>query len=161
SPFVVYSGGGSRAQSTGADPTLTVGYATVSGSGDLPAGLGVLRYRQQGVTISEATVLATKPIMSGITYAEVDGRVDTGVAIANASQQEAIIAFEVANENGQVVSSGELRVAAGGQMARFLSEPPFNVRNLTSGALRLSSSVPVALLALRGYSNERNEFLVS
>jgi hypothetical protein len=161
SPFVVYSGGGSRAQSTGADPALTVGYATVSGSGELPAGLGVLRYRQQGVTISEATVLPTKPIMSGITYAEVDGRVDTGIAIANDSQQEAIIAFEVTTEGGQLVSSGELRMAAGGQIAKFLSESPFNVRNLTAGALRLTSSVPVALLALRGYSNERNEFLVS
>jgi len=160
-PFVVYSGGGSRAQSTGADPALTVGYATLSGSGDLPAGLGVLRYRQQGVTISEATVLPTKPVMSGITYAEVDGRVDTGIAIANTSQQEAIIAFQITTESGQSVSSGELRVAAGGQISRFLSESPFNVRNLTAGALRLSSSAPVALIGLRGYSNERNEFLLS
>jgi Peptidase family S41 len=160
-PFVLYSGGGTRAQTSGVDENLHTGYATVESSPGSPFGFGVLQYRKDGILVSEATVPSTHPVTSAITYAEVDGRVNTGIAIANHTETAAAVAFEVSNESGQVVTSGILPVAAGAQTAQFLSEEPFNVSSLTGGALRLTSSVPVSMLALRGYTNERDEFLLS
>jgi len=160
-PFVMYLGGGSRIQSTGQSTTMRIGYATVSSSLDVPHSFGILQLRQQGVLISEATMTPSTPATSGITYAEVEGPVNTGVAIANPFSSEAIVNFEIRDDSGAMVATSELRLAPGAQLARFLTEPPFNVAKLAGGSLRMTSSLPVSVLALRGLSNERGEFLVS
>jgi hypothetical protein len=160
-PFVMYNGGGTRLQTAGTGNTLAVGYATIGGVTDTPFGFGVIQYRQGRILISEATVASSTPITSGVTYVEVDGRVNTGVAIANPSNSDAAIDFMVTSDTGQVISNGRLDVAAGAQIARFLSEAPFNIQSLKAGTLRLASAVPVSMLALRGHTNERSEFLLS
>jgi hypothetical protein len=62
--------------------------------------------------------------------------------------------------------SGVLIIPAGGQQAKFLNEPPFNVlsgRNPFLGTLTFTSNVPVSVIALRGLYNERAtpDFLVT
>src|SRR5438132_2625157 len=46
-------------------------------------------------------------------------------------------------------------------MAKFLNEPPFNGPSSLSGAFTFSSSIPIAVIALRGLTNERGEFLIT
>lgn len=46
-------------------------------------------------------------------------------------------------------------------MARFLNETPFNVEPSITGTFTFNSSVPVSVISLRGYVNERSEFLIT
>src|SRR5262249_46766082 len=47
------------------------------------------------------------------------------------------------------------------QIARFLSEAPFNAPRSTSATFTFNSNVPVSAVAIRGRTNERSEFLVT
>jgi hypothetical protein len=98
---------------------------------------------------------------AGSIYAEVQGPVNTGLALVNPSDTEAQISFQVNGANGEAVAAGGLSMAPGAQMSRFLSEAPFNVQNLPAGALTFNSTEPIAVMGLRGYMNERQEFLMS
>ena len=49
----------------------------------------------------------------------------------------------------------------GTQLAKFLNEPPFNGGNSIQGTFSFTSSVPVSAVALRGFINERSEFLIT
>src|SRR5207253_7244043 len=50
---------------------------------------------------------------------------------------------------------------ARGLLGRFLNEAPFNSGSITRGTFTFSSSVPVSVVALRGFTNERSEFLIT
>ncbi len=56
---------------------------------------------------------------------------------------------------------GIITIPANGQMAKFLDESPFNGGSSFSGTVIFTSSVPVVVVALRGLTNERGEFLVT
>ncbi|MBI4471605.1 MAG: hypothetical protein HY646_02985, partial [Acidobacteria bacterium] len=160
SPFVMYNGGGSRMQSAGVGESIRAGYATVAAP-SAPFAFEIVRYRERGATISEATVTPSAPVSSGSIYAEVEGRVNTGVALANTSDLEARVSFQINRANGELAGSGEINLPARSQLARFLSLPPFNMQSLAGGALTFTSNVPISVLGLRGFTNERNEFLLS
>ena len=98
---------------------------------------------------------------TGSIYVEVDGHVNTGLAFANVSDTEARVTFQVNRANGETAGSGELIIPPRSQVARFLSEAPFKVQNLAAVALTFNSTLPIAVLGLRGHANERNEFLLS
>jgi len=87
--------------------------------------------------------------------------VNTGLAIANPNSDDVTFDFTVTNSsNVQDFQNGSFTLSANTQMARFLNEWPFNIRGMT-GVLSFTSSAPVALTTLRGFTNERGEFLVS
>jgi hypothetical protein len=46
-------------------------------------------------------------------------------------------------------------------MAKFLNESPFNAPSSLTGTFTFSSSLPVAVVAVRGLTNERSEFLMT
>jgi hypothetical protein len=54
-----------------------------------------------------------------------------------------------------------MTIPANGQVATFLNQAPFNGKSPFSGAFTFSSSVPVSVVALRGFTNERSEFLIT
>jgi hypothetical protein len=161
SPVVLYPTGETHIQSTGSEQLVQAGYATLDTSTIVPSVFAVLRNRQLGVTISETTVTPSPLMTAGSVYAEVQGPVNTGLAIANPSTTDAQVSFQVNGADGGAVAAGQLTIPAGGQMARFLSEAPFSVQNLPAGALTFSSTAPIAVMGLRGYTNERQEFLMS
>jgi hypothetical protein len=115
---------------------------------------------------SEATALSTQfdiysqaagPLGSA-------GSIQTGVAIANPSNDPVDVGFHLSQLDGSPSGiEGTIHIPARGQSVSFLRELPGADALATPfrGLLQLSSPAPVAVLAIRGRYNERGEFLLS
>ena len=152
--------GGSSAITSGGQ-TMQIGYAEIAGTPNAPTGMAIFGYRAGGVLVSEAGVPASGFIQHGRVNAEVAGVVNTGFAVANPNGSPANIAFYFTDASGNQTSAGSTTIPPGGQMAKFLSEAPYNASQPTTGTFTFDADVPVAAIALRGYTNERSEFLVT
>ncbi|HEY2933147.1 MAG TPA: hypothetical protein VGK99_15510 [Acidobacteriota bacterium] len=154
--------GGVSMVSAGLLQTVSTGYARVrpnTGSTS-PYGVAIFGLRQNGVLVSEAGVAATPLIQNGRIAAEIDGPVNTGLALANATSQAAAVSFFFSDQSGNF-DQGTTTIPPGGQIAAFLNQPPFNGRSSVSGTFTFNSSVPIGAIALRGLANERSEFLIT
>ncbi|PYS52166.1 MAG: hypothetical protein DMG13_17085 [Acidobacteria bacterium] len=142
---------------------LTTGYSRIQpGAGSTaPAGVAIFGLRQNNIVVTEAGVPASPLITAGRIYAEVDGPVNTGLAIANPNAQAAVINFHFTNSAGVDFAAGSTTIPANQQIARFLDQDPFNGGPGVQGTLSFSSNVPVSAIALRGFTNERSEFLIT
>ena len=148
-------------RSTGTSSNLSVGYGAIrSESGSTPSGLAIFGFRQNNVLVTEAGVPASPLIQNGRTYAEMNATVTTGLAIANPGNEPATISFYFTDSSGSF-GTGTTMVAGRGQIAAFLNEAPFNGRSPMNGSFSFTSSVPVAVIALRGLTNSRGEFLIT
>jgi hypothetical protein len=160
--FAIVDRGGVSAVSSGTNPDLTVGYAAIqpNAGSAAPSGVAIFGFRQNNILVSEAGVPASQAIRSGRIYAEVNGPVNTGVAIANPNNQPVTISFYFTNSSGDF-GHDTTTIPAYGQIAAFLDRKPFNGPASLSGTFTFNSSAPVAVIALRGLTNERGEFLIT
>lgn len=126
-----------------------------------PAGIAILGFRRDGILISEVAIPAVRPLTGVRLYAEVAGPLNTGVAIANPGSTPSDVSFVVTGSDGGTVTDGLMTLSAGQQLARFLTEAPFSVAALSGGTLTLSASSPVAVTALRLFTNERLELFMT
>src|SRR5206468_5366731 len=110
---------------------------------------------------AEAGVPAGVPARRGRIYAEVSGSASTGLAVSNANDSAATVSFFFTDTNGTDFGNGTVTIPAHGQIARFLNETPFNGPQRTEGTFTFSSNIPVAAIAIRGFLNERSEFLAT
>ncbi|HYR84824.1 MAG TPA: hypothetical protein VE422_12160 [Terriglobia bacterium] len=153
---------GSASNSTaGLTKNLTTGFARIqtdNGQTTL-AGLAIFGFRQNGVLVTEAAVPATTLTRGGRFYVEVGDAVNTGLAIANPGNQVAVVQFYATDLNG-ARNSGSVTVGANSQISQFLDTAPFNVGRI-QGTFTFTSSVPVGVTALRGFTNELGNFLVT
>ncbi len=147
---------------------LNAGYARIlTNSGSTPSGVAIFGERIGGTLVTEAGVPAAAPIQNGRIYAEVGPSgfnglgTDIGLAVANPGAQAATISFSLTNAAGIDVGSGTYNLAAGTQSASFLDQAPWNASPGFQGTFSFSSNVPVSVVALEGYRNERNEFLIT
>jgi len=152
--------------STASTVTVASGSIELDSSSSVSSGLAIFTYRSNGIVVSEATVPATAPIRSGRVYASVAGPVNTGLAIVNPNDTTATINFYFTDTSGNNSGQGSFTIPARGQIARFLNESPFRANSSTApatveGTLTFDSSVPVSAIALRGFTNERAEFLMT
>jgi hypothetical protein len=160
--YSITNRGGTSFITGGSSPNTTAGYATVqpnSGSAT-PSGVAIFGYRPNNVLVTEAGVPAAPALRTGRIYAEVAGAVNTGVAIANPNNQTANISYYFTDNSGNNFGAGTTTIPAAGQIAKFLNQAPFNSGNM-QGSFTLTSDVPVGVIALRGLTNERSEFLIS
>jgi hypothetical protein len=127
----------------------------------VPSGVAIFGYRPNGVLISEAGVPGTVPALRGRIPADFAASINAGIALANPNGSPATVSFNFTDNNGNDFGNGSLTIPANGQIARFLSEAPFNARQGTSATFTFSSNVPVSAIAIRGRTNERSEFLVT
>jgi len=160
--------GGLTRVTEGTDPAVRVGHARIipDPGNNPPAGLAIFGLRQNGVLISEAAVPASVPILSGRIYAEVDGLVNTGVAISNPNSVSATISFYFTNSSGQTVNSGTTVIPANQQIANFLDQAPFTTSSSRPSfsdirTFTFTANMPVSVIALRGFTNERSQFLIT
>ncbi|HYR83036.1 MAG TPA: hypothetical protein VE422_03045 [Terriglobia bacterium] len=162
-PFTISDRGAKSFTTFGTAATTSVGYARLQADAGstTPAGYLVFSVNQNGVLISEATVPATRPVQSGRIYAEVAGSVNTGLAIVNPSTSPAAVSFYFTDSNGQNFGQGSFTLNPNTQIARFLNESPFMGAGTIRGTLTFTSSVPVGVIAIRGLTNERGEFLIT
>jgi len=161
--YSIVNRGGFSATTDGSGNGPVVGYATVSpDSGNTtPYGVAIFGYRVSNVLVSEAGVPASPVLQNGRIYAEVSGPVETGIAIANPNAQAATISFFFTNNAGADFGAGTAVIPANGQISKFLDQAPFNGGPDIHGTFTFNSNVPVSVIAIRGLTNERNEFLFS
>lgn len=163
-PFEIADRGGTSLVTAGNSSLTQTGYARIENAGGVaPAGLAIFSYRPGNVLVSETAVPATAPLTSGRIYAEIDGSVNTGIAIANPNSQTATINFYFTDEAGKDLGSGTTTIGPDQQIARFLNGAPFNTAGAGSfqGTFSFTSDVPVGAIAIRGLINERGEFLMA
>jgi hypothetical protein len=161
--FSIPNNGGTSFQSTGAASTLSIGYTRVqvnAGSSG-PAGVAIYGLRQGGTLISETGVSASQLLTSGLAYVEIGGAANTGIAIFNPNNSDVTVSYNITDSNSiQNFVTGSITIAANTQIARFLNEPPYALRPIT-GIFSFTSTDPIGFTVLRGFTNERGEFLVS
>ena len=162
-PFSVPDRGGISLTSQGASPELRVGYGQVETDAGMtpPAGLAIFSSRVNGILVSEAGIPASTPVLEGRIFAETDGVVRTGIAMANPNDTAATVAFFFTNSEGIDSGHGTFTLGPREQIAKFLDEAPFNGDSAIEGTFTFSSNLPVAVIALRGLVNERSEFLMT
>jgi hypothetical protein len=147
---------------TGATPSVTVGYATLqSTGGSTPSSYLTFQFRENNILVGQASVPATVPVQTARIFADVNGPVNTGVAIANPNSSPVTVNFYFTNAAGTNFGNGSVTIPANGQIARFMTEDPFNVGQNIQGTMTLSASAPIGVIALLGYTNERSEFLIT
>jgi hypothetical protein len=153
---------GTSVTTRGDSPSAATGYVRIqpaSGS-RLGSGFAIYGLRVGGVLVSETAVQASPPLQRGRIYAESGSATRTGLAIANPNDQDVTVSFFFTDRNGIDGNRGSLIVPGRSQIARFLDEGPFNGDTFT-GTFTFEATMPVAALALRGYLNERSEFLMT
>jgi len=161
--FSISNRGGTSLSSSGGAGATTVGFGRIhpSDGGTAPSGMAIFGFRQNGILVTEAAVPATSAVSSGRIYAEVGGRVDTGLAIANPNALPAKVSFYFSDATRTSFNSGSTMIPANSQIAAFLDQAPFNGGSSINGTFSFTSDVPVAVIALRGLTNERSEFLIT
>ena len=162
-PFSVPDRGGFSVTSQDAEPMLRVGYGQVETDDGMtpPVGLAIFGSRLNGILVSEAGVPASAAVLEGRIFAETDGPVRTGLALANPNDTAATIAFFFTNSDGIDSGHGTFTLGPREQIARFLDEGPFNGGSAVEGTFTFTADLPVAVIALRGFVNERSEFLMT
>ena len=167
-PFSMSTGASTRLVAGGFSGPLNVGFARIQPDpGRLaPDGFAIFQSRPNGILISEATTPASPLVTKADRFfVEVGGSVNTGVAIANPNPFPATITFgfqdPVVRFRAFDVGVGSFTIPPNSQIARFISEPPFNMPAPYLGLMDISSSIPVAITPLRGLTNERSEFLMT
>jgi sugar lactone lactonase YvrE len=154
--------------SSGASEPLRTFYGRLQpdAGSSLPAGIAIFGFRSNGVLVSEAAVPASPLVREGRIFVEMNGPVNTGVAIANPNPQQAIVSFYFSDAQGVTLASGTLPIAPNAQVSAFLNEPQFYLPGFRfspaeARSFTFISSLPVGAIALRGYTNERSDFLMT
>ena len=161
--FSIPDRGGRSTTTSGPAESLRQGYGRIraDAASSTPSGIAIFGLRQDGVLIAEAGVPATEPVQEGRIFAEVNGPVNTGLAIANPNDVLATIRFYFTDTSGTRFADGSFELGANQQTAKFLDQAPFNGGSSVSGTFTFTSSVPIAVVALRGFTNEAGEFLMT
>ncbi len=181
------AGAAASASTIGLAGALQTGYATAKlSSGVAPYGTAVFSFRQKDVVVSEAAVPASPPTTSARIFidhrsgvAAIPGRmnagtieINTGIAVVNPGFVSANVTYTLRNAAGSVLAVGHGTVDAGRHFACFIDQlkgmaaPDFNLPSnfqnaVQFGTLSLTSDQPLSVLALRGITNQRNDFLIT
>jgi hypothetical protein len=139
-----------------------VGFGRIRSSSSVtPSGVTIIGFHQNGTLVTEAGIPASLPIRAGRAYVEFNGQVNTGLAICNSNNQDAVVSFYFTDSAGNNFGSNTLTVTANHQIVAFVNQSPFNGTAVTQATLTFTSNVPVSIAALRTLLNERNDFIVS
>src|SRR6185369_10918718 len=152
---------GMSTTTSGAGAAATAGYVRIqpaSGS-SAASGFAIYGLTVGGVLVSETAVLASPPLQRGRVYAQTGANTRTGLAVANTNDQDVTVSFYFTDRNGVDGNRNSFLMPAHTQIAKFLDEAPFNGGTFT-GTFTFDATSPIVALALRGYLNERSEFLM-
>jgi hypothetical protein len=146
----------------GGTGSLVTGYARVQpgAATTAPAAYGVVSYRTPAALVSEASIPAVRTVSSGRIYIELEAGVNTAIGFVNANAVSIPVSLSFTDENGNSIGATTLMLNAGEQLARFVSEFPFNL-NAFRGTMTFSAGAPVAAIALHTRINTRGDFLMT
>jgi len=83
------------------------------------------------------------------------------MAFANPNALGAVISFYFTDSTGSIGAQGSFLLDGYAQSAAFMNQGPFNGPSQMEGTFTFTSSGPVGAIALRGFTNERGDFLMS
>jgi hypothetical protein len=128
-----------------------------------PNGSLVFSYRKANVRVTEAGVPGAAAGNAFRVYVEASDSVQSGIAIANTSADSATVRVDLMDLSGVSLGGTTVTLAGNAQIARFLTElPGFQSLSLPiKGLLRITSTSPIAVVGLRGRTNERGDFLTT
>jgi hypothetical protein len=146
-----------------APQTMRVTYERLGQEGGAAGsnGVAVVTMKDGSTIVSEASVPASMPVREGRLYVEVSGPANTGMAMANDNDEPAAISYYFTDATGTDFGRGSFTLNARSQKSMFVTEAPFNLAHEMQGTLTFTSSAPVGVAALRGFVNERGEFLMT
>jgi len=174
--YAIPAGGGQSFTVNGSsDPESSVAHARIVGDTNSPTGVAIIDYQTGGtgtpalaaeaennsVLLSQAGAAAIVETRSGMFHVDIGPTINTGVAIANESSSLATINYSLTDAQGTTVKQGTLALSASKQVSGFLNAPPYNAPMGFTGTFSFTSDVPIAVIATRNFTNERNEFLFS
>jgi trimeric autotransporter adhesin len=184
SDFALSAGGVGQASTVGGNPDPRPGYATVAlKSGKAPYGTAVFSFKEGGITVSEAGVPASPPTTSARVFIDYRSgvnaiparsnagvvEVNTGIAVVNYGATAANITYTLRDASGSPITTGHGMMAAGQHISCFIDQLkdiasdfnlPANFQTaIQFGTLEITSTQPLSVLALRGTTNQRQQFL--
>jgi len=139
---------------------VAVNYRRAQTGSDLER-VAVISLKNADNVVSEVSIPASDPRINGRAYVLANGPVNTGLAFANDQTTPAVISFYFTDASGRDFGQGSFTLDAKRNFAAFVNQPPFNLQSELEGSFTFSSSVPVGVNALRGFTNERGEFLMT
>jgi len=135
-------------------------YNSANGTGASSAS-AIHELHEEGVRVGEEATFPSSPlIQSGRIYAEVNGPVNTGLAVVNPDDYPVQVSFLLTDHAGNV-KYGSASIEGHGQLAGLLDAAPFDAPPSFVGALTFVASKPVSVSALYVFTNERNQVLLS
>jgi len=154
---------GTSVSTPGSGPFQVSGWASADSLNgtDRFGGLEMIEYRQLGITQSQTGVLAPPPRQSGRFLGEISDKARTLMAIANPNDQDVAVDVFLTDENGSSTDPVTIFIAANGQTATFLSEAPVSLATNTKRTVNFNASLPVFVTAIRFFTNERNDSILS
>ena len=156
--------GGWSTTSSGTAETPRVGYGRIraDAGSTTPSGIAIFQFRDsQGVLISEAGVPAAELIREGRIFAEVEGPVNTGLAIAHPNDETATIDFYFTDTGGTSSLTAPFSWMRISRLRNSWINPHSTAEARYGGTFTFESSVPITVIALRGFINEAGEFLMT
>jgi hypothetical protein len=102
-------------------------------------------------------------VETGRIYSEIQGPANTAITINNPNTDPVTLDFYFTDEAGVELYSNRTSIPGHGQVAGFLSETPFappdGISLSSARTFTFLASAPIAVTAVRGFINERSEFL--
>jgi enterochelin esterase-like enzyme len=178
--IVTLDPGGASKLSTAGDisQSTQAGYAKLTmNSGAVSYGTAVFKFRQNGVTVSEAGVPASPPTTHARVFIDyrskalgMPGRSDsgtvdinTGIGVVNYGFNTANITYTLVNTSGSAIATGYGSLASGNHIAKFINQLEETASgfilpsNFQFASLDIVSDQPLSITALRMTTNQRNE----
>jgi hypothetical protein len=182
--FVLSAWGVGQSTTVGGNLQTQSGYAAASvRSESIPYGTAVFSFKQGGVTVGEAGVPASPPIVSARVFIDYRSKVNavparddagvvdvtTGIAAVNLFASTANVTYTLRNASGSSIATGHGTIAAGQHISCFIDQlkdvasdfiMPENFRTaIQFGALDITSDLPLSVMALRGIINQKQQFI--
>jgi len=144
------SGGETRKYVSTGTGAISNGFGTLSASATVIGTAVFSSFTAGGALVSEASVQASSPNLRQAIFVDTQAGFDTGLAYANPNPGPASINLNLLNTEGVAVLPSTTRTLAGNmQTAGFVRGGFFTTSPAMAGTLQITSSVPVAAVALR------------
>jgi len=142
--------------------TGTVAIAPSSNTA-LPSGSLIFSDIRSNIRVVEAGVPVSAAGNAFRVYVEASDDTQSGIAVMNTTGDPAMVRIELMDLSGASLAGTTTSVAANAQLAGFLTEIP-GLQNLSlpvQGLVRITSASAIAVIGLRGRTNERGDFLIT
>lgn len=162
---------------------IVTGHAEIDiDAGAAPYGTAVFAYRADGVTVSEAGVPASPPTRRARVFVDYRSsvpaiparsdsgnvEVNTGIAVVNHGPEAATVIYTLRDIEGKVVTVGRSSLEPGRHMACYIDQlqdvmaADFELpADFGFGSLDLEADQPISVVALRGITNQRGDYLMT